>query len=355
VAVATVIGVGLMIGSFRASVDQWLKDSLRSDVYVNLSEAWYAAGGDGDALAHRLESLPETRLVTRSARTRLSTEDGEIRLWALDTGEGEWGLALTDGDPRSARERFRAGVAVAVSEPFSRRVGLGVGDEVRLPVGGAVVELPVAAIFRDYTSDRGVVAIHMDRYRELWGFERIGGLGLVAADGIAPDRLREAADAVIGDAAGVRVNSNSEIRAASLAIFDRTFTITRVLQLLVGIVAFLGILSALQSLQMERVREMAVLRSIGWAPGQVRRLVVAQTALLGLIAGLFAIPLGLTLAFVLVRVINLRAFAWTMSFEPDAVVLLQGVTLAIAAAFIGGLYPAWRSARRRPALDLRDE
>jgi putative ABC transport system permease protein len=355
VAVATVIGVGLMVGSFRASVDQWLRDSLRSDLYVSLSDAWYAAGGDGDALASRLDSLPEVALVTRSARSRLPTASGEVRLWALDTGQGEWGLSLIEGDPGTARALFRAGAAVVISEPFARRTGLRVGEELALPAKGGRIRLPVAAVFRDYTSDRGVVAIHMDRYREIWGLEKVDGLGLVAARDIEPARLRAAADATLGDAAGVTVNSNSEIRAVSLAIFDRTFTITRVLQLLVGVVAFLGILSALQSLQMERVREMSVLRAIGWTPGQVRRLVVTHTGLLGLVAGLLAVPLGTALAYVLVKVINVRAFAWTMSFEADAAVLLQGVMLAVVAALIGGLYPAWRSARRPPALDLRDE
>ncbi len=355
VAVATVIGVGLMVGSFRTSVDQWLRDSLRSDLYVSLSDAWYVAGGDGDALALRLASLPEVSLVTRSARSRLPTASGEVRLWALDTGQGEWGLSLIEGDPVSARTRFQAGAAVAISEPFARRTGLRVGEELVLPARSGRIRLPVAAVFRDYTSDRGVVAIHMDRYREIWGLERIDGLGLVAAQDVGPARLRAAADAALGDAAGVGVNSNREIRAVSLAIFDRTFTITRVLQLLVGVVAFLGILSALQSLQMERVREMSVLRAIGWTPRQVRRLVVAQTGLLGLVAGLLAVPLGAVLAYVLIKVINVRAFAWTMSFDADAGVLLQGVTLAVVAALIGGLYPAWRSARRPPALDLRDE
>lgn len=355
VAVSTVIGVGLMVGSFRASVDQWLRDSLRSDVYVGLADAWYDAGGDGDALAEELASLPQVRLVTRSARSKLATDRGEIRVWALDTGEGEWGLALLDGDAAIARARFRDGAAVAISEPFARRNDLGVGDDVVLPVPDGTLALPVAAVFRDYTSDQGVVAIHMDRYRELWGRHRIGGLGLVAAQGVTLEDLRSAADRILGNGAGVVLNSNREIRAVSLAIFDRTFTITRVLQLLVGIVAFLGILSALQSLQMERVREMAVLRAIGWTPAQVRRLVVAQTGLLGAVAGLFAVPLGAVLAFLLVKVINVRAFAWTMSFEADGAVIAQGVTLAVVAALVGGLYPAWRSARRRPALDLRDE
>jgi putative ABC transport system permease protein len=355
VAVATVVGVGLMVGSFRASVDQWLQDSLRSDVYVSLDDAWYAAGGDPEALARALDARAEVAEVTRSVRTRLLTDDGEIRLWGLDPGRGEWGLPIISGDATTARRAFDNGRAVVVSEPYARRSGLAVGDSLLLPSARGPRAFPVAAIFRDYTSDRGVIAVSLSVFREVWEIDRVDGIGLIAADEVDPAEVRRAADELLGSAPGVRIASNREIRRASLQIFDRTFTITRVLQLLVGIVAFLGILSALQSLQMERVRELAVLRALGWSPGQVRRLVLSQTVLLGLAAGLLAMPLGIALAAVLIHVINLRAFAWTMGFSMDAAVLVQGMLLAVSAAFIGGLYPAWRSAGRRPAADLRDE
>jgi len=355
VSVATVIGVGLMVGSFRSSVDRWLGDSLRSDVYVSLGESWYADGGDGDRLAASLAVLPEVARVTRSARTRIATADGEIRLWALDPGSGDWGLRLISGDPDSARRSFDAGRSVLLSESFARRSGLSVGDHISLPASGGTSEFEVAAVFRDYTSDRGVVALHMDRYRKDWRTSGIDGIGLTASSGSDARALRRAVDAVLGGGRGVRVATNREIRSASLAVFDRTFTITRVLQLLVGIVAFLGVLSALQSLQMERVREMAILRALGWTPAQVRRLVLGQTAVLGLTAGMLAIPLGIVLAAILVRVINVRAFAWTMEFDLDPAVLAQGLALAAVAAVVGGVYPAWRSGRRRPAADLRDE
>jgi putative ABC transport system permease protein len=229
------------------------------------------------------------------------------------------------------------------------------GDTITLPSATGIAAFEVAGTFRDYTSDRGVVAVHMDEFRRDWRTRRVDGLGLTATPGVEARELRRVVDRTLGNARGIQVRTNSEIRSASLAIFDRTFTITRVLQVLVGIVAFLGILSALQSLQMERVREMAILRALGWVPGQVRRLVIGQTALLGVMAGALAIPLGVILAAILIRVINVRAFAWTMDFDLAPAVLAQGLFLAATAAIIGGIYPAWRSAQRRPATDLRDE
>jgi len=106
---------------------------------------------------------------------------------------------------------------------------------------------------------------------------------------------------------------------------------------------------------MERVRELAVLRAVGWTPAQLRRLVITQTGLLGAAAGILAAPLGLLLGVFLVEVINMRAFGWSMGFHPDLATVVQGVVLAVLAALLGGAYPAWRSGQRKPAIDLRDE
>jgi putative ABC transport system permease protein len=262
---------------------------------------------------------------------------------------------LQQGDEAAARQAFLDGTAVWVSEPFASHRQLGPGDTLELPTERGRQRFTVAAVFRDYTSDRGVVAMHLPTFRANWGVQRLSGLGLIIAPGASLDQVRGVVDQLLGDAPGVRVASNVEIRQVSLAIFDRTFTITRVLQVLVGIVAFLGILGSLQSLQMERVRELAVLRAIGWTPAQLRRLVITQTGLLGAAAGILAAPLGLLLGVFLVEVINMRAFGWSMGFHPDLATVVQGVVLAMLAALLGGAYPAWRSGQRKPAIDLRDE
>jgi putative ABC transport system permease protein len=121
------------------------------------------------------------------------------------------------------------------------------------------------------------------------------------------------------------------------------------------VVAFVGVLSALMALQLERLREFGVLRANGMTPGQVWRLVVLQTGLMGLVAGLFSIPVGLTLSWIMIRVINLRAFGWTLTMAADPFLLAQGVAVAVGASVLAGLYPARKLAGASPALALREE
>jgi putative ABC transport system permease protein len=145
------------------------------------------------------------------------------------------------------------------------------------------------------------------------------------------------------------------LRDSSLVIFDRTFAITSVLQLLTTTVAFVGILAALIALQLERSRELGVLRANGMTPGQLWGMVLSQTGLIGLTAGLLALPVGIMMALVLVYVINRRSFGWTLVFEVEPAVLGQALLVAVVAALLAGLYPAWRMSRTSPALALREE
>jgi putative ABC transport system permease protein len=100
---------------------------------------------------------------------------------------------------------------------------------------------------------------------------------------------------------------------------------------------------------------MGVLRANGLTPRQLWGLVIGQTGLMGLFAGVLAIPVGVMMAAVLVYVINRRSFGWTLLFELNGALFVQAVAVAVVAALLAGLYPAWRMGRTSPALALREE
>ncbi|MEM6640018.1 MAG: ABC transporter permease, partial [Pseudomonadota bacterium] len=141
---------------------------------------------------------------------------------------------------------------------------------------------------------------------------------------------------------GAQLTANAEIQRVSLDVFDRTFAVTSVLRLLAGLIAFFGILSALLALQLERRREIATLRAVGFTRTQTAMNALMQTTLLGGIAGVLAMPLGIVLAGLLIFVINERSFGWSMGFVVAPSQLMTGLLLAIAAAFLAGVYPARR-------------
>ena len=120
-------------------------------------------------------------------------------------------------------------------------------------------------------------------------------------------------------------------------------------------VAFIGILSAMLALQLERAREFATLRALGMTPTQVGGMITTQTGVIGLLSGLAAVPLGVIMAWVLIKVINRRAFGWQIDMTVTADILAVSVVFAIGAALLAGLYPAWRAGRSQPAIAMREE
>jgi len=354
IAVAAAIGVGVMIASFREAVTSWLEGTLRADVYVSAPSL---VGSRPDAT---LDPALVAHLAATPGVARASTSRGVV----AQSARGPVQVVALDVDPaRPPRWRFREGSAagvwdgdaVLVSEPYANRHDTDAGAAVRLRTDRGEQDFRVAGVFYDYGSSAGVVVMSRRTYDGAWNDRRISGLALEAAPGVDVDALVAAVRERGGDGRRLVVRSNRALREASLEIFDRTFAITGVLRTLSVAVAFVGMLAALMALQLERTREIGVLRTLGLTPRQVWGLVTAQTGIIGLLSGVLAVPSGLLLAAVLVFVINRRSFGWTMGLDPSPAILLQGVALAVLAALLAGLYPAWRMASAEPADTLRDE
>jgi len=358
VAISATVGVGIMVDSFRESVAHWLASTLRADIYVSppspVSTRSLAVLDAG--LVARLADTPGVAHVSTGRQLDIVSDRGPSRLNVFQMApESYAGFRFLEGDPATVWPAFEQEAAVIVSEPYAYRHGLGVGSRLALRTERGEHTFPVAGVYADYGSDQGVVSMSRRTYQRYWDDQAISALGIYATPGADLEALIQDLRARAGARQSVLIRSNRSLRETSLEVFDRTFTITVVLRLLATLVAFVGVLSALMALQLERAREVAVLRASGLTGGQVWALVSSQTGVMGLIAGLLAIPLGILLALVLILVINRRSFGWTLQVHLDPMILAQALLLALTAALLAGLYPAWRMARTSPALALRED
>ena len=115
------------------------------------------------------------------------------------------------------------------------------------------------------------------------------------------------------------------------------------------------LLGAMLALQLERAREFALLRALGMTPQQVGGMITGQTAVIGLLSGIAAVPLGLVMAWVLIAVINRRAFGWQIDMVTSPGILVSAVVFAVLASMLAGLYPAVRAGQAEPAVAMREE
>ena len=358
VAVSVTIGVGLMIQSFRSTVENWLDLSLRADVFISAP----TPGGTRAAPVLSPETpavvaaVPGVDEVETFRAVRVASPLGEVHLAVADARRPRDAALyrFAEGDPEEVWERVTAG-AVLVSEPFAFRH--------RLPGRGASVELltdrgpkafPVAGVFYDYATESGLVLISRNVYQRHWDDRAVSSLGVYVAAGHAiDDVVRDLRAALSGTA--LMVTSHRALRARALEVFDRTFAVTQALRLLAIVVAFIGVWSALLALQLERTRELATLEVLGLSRGQSWGLTLLATGLMGAVAGLLSLPMGWLLAFILVNVINVRSFGWTMRLEADPWLFAQALAVSIVAAVLASVYPMVRLRRRPLATALRSE
>lgn len=358
IAIASTVGVGVMIDSFRGTVVTWLTQSLQADVYVQPPSLVFRRSDASlePAVVQTLRSVDGVASTHSVRRAEVQGEHGPTELVAIEEGPSTSDIyQFKSGSPDEIWPAFSGGDFVVVSEPYSYKHRVAVGDSLRLQTDRGPKVFPVRGVYYDYGSDIGIVMMSRATYTSYYDDSGYSGLALYVRDGVDPDAIIEDMRTAVAGMQEVFIQSNRALRETSLNIFDRTFTITTVLRLLAIVVAFIGVLSALMALELERSRELGVLRATGMTPGQVGRYVTLQTGLMGLIAGLASLPLGYALAYVLVYVINKRSFGWTLQLEVPVEVLVQAVVLALIAAVLAGIYPAYKMANTSPSEALREE
>ncbi len=353
VALSASVGVAVMVESMRTSVSDWLQDLLTADLYI-AADAFEDGATLPDAVVREAPLLAQVSAYSAYRDRRLQVGDRRVRLVATQLAEpsrrGFDFVARTAADPWTG---FDAG-EVLISEPLAHRLHLRPGDPLVLPTPLGDVPFTIAAVFRDFASEHGRVFLELAHYRRHWSDLQVNTIALFSSTGDA-SALQEAASARFSDDFELSFTAAREIYRESMAVFDRTFRITEVLRLLSVAVAFVGILSALMAVQLERRKEFAVLRALGLTRGQVSLLIMIESAVLGLLAALLAIPAGLAMAWVLTDAIQFRAFGWTMPFLMNATPLGWTLLLGVAAALLAGLYPAWQASRHDPAPQLRED
>ncbi len=358
VAVSATIGVSVMVESFRDSVNDWLNNTLRSDIYIAAPGiAADRPGGRIDAaLVADLLQVPGVAEHSAGRRVWIESESGRTQITAVDMAPQSYaGVRLLEGNPEEVWLAFDAQGAVVVSDPYAYRYSVKPGDRLTLNTAHGEHSFPVAGRYQSYDSSQAAILMSRSTYVAHWRDTQISSLGLYLTPDAQPEDVLQQLRQISAGRQALLIRSNREIRDLSLDIFDRTFVITDVLYWLAVGVAFIGILGAMLAVQLESARELAILRAVGMTPGQLGGLVTMQTGFMGLLSGLAAIPLGLVMAWVLIDVINRRAFGWQMDVAVSPKILLSALALSIGAALLAGLYPAWRAASAPPALAMREE
>lgn len=367
VGLAIMIGVLVMVRSFRHTVEVWVADTVIADIVVapslwlrgteagsvgtSLPGSWSAALSSVPGVA-AVDTYRDIRVTVQGQRVAIVSRD--LRLHARLSR-----YLMRQGDSSEQLTRAADSGGLLVSEILTDRLGVREGDSLEIITPEGPRRFPIVGVFYDYATDGGKILMDRNLYQSIWHDDLVTVFPVYLAAGADLDRVRENMAEQLSVAGGGRLPplliSNAELRKEILDIFDRSFLLTYVLEAIAVIIAMLGIVNTLVTSVLERRREFATLRAIGGSAGQIRQLVLWEAAYLGLVGIGLGLVGGGALSLLLINVINKQSFGWTIQMIVPVGSLVQAVGLAVAATLIAGYFPARWAAEQPVAEGLREE
>ncbi len=358
-AIAMMISVGIMVGSFRQTVMVWLDDQLKADLFLQ-------PAGDPAAdryptldplLADRIAALAGVAGVDRFRGYDISYQGLPAMLGSADTtGNHDLAKVRFLSGRRSAEvdAELRSGDNAVVSEPFAYKHHIRAGDNITLPLGTAQVRFHVVDVFYDYGSEKGFVVVDRSTMLRYMPDPAPTNIAVYTAAGADVDRVRAEIEKITASRR-ILIFTNRSLRIQAMQIFDRTFAITYALELVAILVAIFGIAGALVALVIDRRRELGLLRFLGASRWQIRKLIFFEAGLIGLFANLAGLLLGSLLSLLLIFVINKQSFGWTIQFHWPLPLLGGALLVVFVATILSGFFPARLATRLNPIEVVHEE
>ena len=358
-AVAMMTAVGIMVGSFRQTVVAWMDSELPADLYIRPAgnPATDQHPAISAALADAIGRLPGVQTVQRLRAYEISYQDLPATLGSLDVANTpiDRTTDFLSGRPTdSVLNDLRGKNAVIVSEPFAYKHHVKAGDSLELALGRSFATFRIADVYYDYASERGMILMDRNIMLKYLPDPAPSNLAVFVKPGASVPAVRKEIE---NAAANYRILifANGDLRSQAVQIFDRTFAITYALEAVAILVAVMGVAGALLALVIDRRRELGLFRYLGASSLQLRKLILSEAGLLGLLANVSGVILGFFLSLILIFVINKQSFGWTIRLHWPVAVLLGATSVVFLATLVAGYYPARIAIRLNPIEVVHEE
>jgi len=343
-ALAVNVGVGTMVNSFEKTFNSWLEGRLSSELYVVAKDSSQAG-----EIERWLRDQPGVQAILPSARAETRLVGEVIELLGLSdhaTYRDRWPLLAS---LPNVWDGVRDGTAALVSEQLGRRLGLHIGNELRISTTSGAWVVRVGGFYADYGNPKGQIIVNADQLVSRFDDAERARFGVR----VAPDSLPSLLAALDGRFGGAYVADQASSKAEARRLFGRTFAVTAALNAFTLGVAGIALFTSLLTLGQARLPQLAPLWAIGLTRRQIAGLELAKTVALAMLTALLALPLGILVAWCLIEVVNVKAFGWRLPLSIFPGQLLQLLAVAILAALLATLLPAIRLARTKPIALLK--
>lgn len=346
VAVAMVTGILQLVNSFQGTIERWLDVRFQADLYVSEqgSTGVDALNGIDPELAAKLagnETVAHAHLQYVAfvnaplGKTMLSGVDLQLwrdqidQIWHTDPGELE--------PVAGAQPAF-------VSEAFARRFDVLQGGVVTLETPAGLKKVTPIGIYADYGNEFGTAVIDHSIWRQWLDIERPLNISLFLQPGLVTNTVR---DAMRLEFPGLDIRNAQELKALVLAIFHQTFRVTFALNIIGITVAIAGLTLGMLAIFAESASTWQTLSHLGFPSSSFARMAGLESAGIVLSAWLSGTVVGLALGWLLIYVINVQSFGWTLLWKlPLGSILLFGIGLMVCGYLCGLLAAKWFNIRQ---------
>ena len=360
IAFMMIISMSIMVHSFRQTVIVWIGQTLKADLFVRVAggrdiDYQYTLPGD------RVEGIRKISGVAAVDLFRAQDISYNDKPAVLGSGDFEalsrYGNLVIKSGP-TAQELFAQMVGqdrAIISESFALKHEVGVGDSLFMETPNGSAKLQVVAVYYDYSRERGYIIIDRSIFIKYYGDTDVNSFVIYLSNKNEIENVRQELLKTLGADYNLVIRSNPELKKNVLEIFDKTFAITYSLEIIAGGVALLGLFNTLIALILERKREIGIIRFIGGFQDQVKRMVLIESGILGLIGSIMGVAAGGIVSYILIFVINKQSFGWTIQIHFPYIFVLFSLILFWVVSLIAGLYPARLAVRLNPKEAVRVE
>jgi putative ABC transport system permease protein len=355
---ALAAGVSLMFQtagvakSNQVPIVEWIEEVIRADAFVfrgNPVSANSSMTPMEPTTADELRNLPGVERVVGLRFYRPEYGGTFILMVALDARDYQRGVQSRGRHHSPAlgeMSRLPEGNYTIVSDNFAAKWGVREGDTITVPGPRGPVDLKVIGIGRDYSWSMGTIFMDRARYAELFDDRHVDAYHVffkpdadfdTTYDGVRDYCQRE----------GLLVQDRESVYIYLAGMLDRVFEVAYLQQVIIGVVATLGVVMALLISVLQRRRELGLLRAVGATQPQVLKTVLAEAMLMGALGTILGLLIGLPMEWYTLRVILQEETGFVFDLlVPWREGLGIGV-VAVAAATLAGLVPAIQALRLR--------
>jgi putative ABC transport system permease protein len=221
-------------------------------------------------------------------------------------------------------------------------------------MGAARHSFRVEDVYYDYSTEAGYILLDRGTLLKYLPDPAPSNMAVYVAAGAQPQQVRAGIEQAVAGR-NVFIADNRGLRDQAIRVFDRTFLVTYALEVVSVLVAVIGVAGALLALVMDRRREFGLLRFLGASTAQIRKWILVEAGLIGLLASVAGFLLGVALSLILIYVVNKQSFGWTIQFHWPIAVLTASLVVIYLATLAAGLYPARIATRLNPIEVIHEE